>query len=63
MLETFRRAFGIKDIRKKIGYTSVSYTHLKLVLKYGFTKAKFFRKKHQRKEIDNHVNAKKSKTS
>lgn len=21
MLETFRRAFGIKDIRKKIGYT------------------------------------------
>ena len=33
----------------------------KLVLRYGFTKAKFFRKKHQRKEIDNHVNAKRVK--
>ena len=35
----------------------------KLVLKFGSTKAKFFRRKQLRKEIDNHVNAKKSKTS
>ena len=45
------------DLLKQIQLTA------NLALKFGSTKAKFFRRKQLRKEIDNHVNAKKSKTS
>ena len=43
------------------GFAEANTTYGKLVLKFGSTKAKFFRRKQLRKEIDNHVNAKKSK--
>ncbi len=55
----------LQTLRADIDTDSLRQTQLmvKLELKFGFTKARFFRREHIRKEIDNHVNAKKSKTS
>ena len=55
----------LQTLRADIDYGLAEANKLmvKLELKFGFTKARFFRREHIRKEIDNHVNAKKSKTS
>ena len=44
------------------GFAEADTTYGKLVLRYGFTKAKYFQQRQVRKGAINNVNAKKSKT-